>query len=172
MPCPFQTSIYYQYSMPFGIFPFLKRLFLSAIAIGCLLVCQDPVAYAAEKKLKINLPAGAASESVQEFAKQSRLQIIYPSDLLAGIRAPNIKGRYAPDEVFALILEDTDLTSLRDEESGAYFIKQKIADPNSVAGKEVIEVGKTGKAKAGPQETQRLGFYSSSGRREQRLCPG
>ena len=112
---------------------------LSALAVGCLLVCQSLAAYAAEKKLKIDLPAGAASESLQEFAKQSRLQIIYPSDLLAGIRAPKIKGRYAPDEVFALILENTDLTSFRDEESGAYFIKRKIADPNSVAGKEVIE---------------------------------
>ena len=125
--------------MPLGIYPFLKRLVLPAFAVGYLLVCQNPVAYASEKKLKINLPAGESSESLQEFAKQSRLQIIYPSDLLVGIRAPKIKGRYAPDEVFALILENTDITSLRDEESGAYFIKRKITDPNSVAGNEVIE---------------------------------
>lgn len=125
--------------MPFGIYPFLKRLVLSALAVGYLLVCQNPVAYASEKKLKINLHAGESSESLQEYAKQSRLQIIYPSDLLAGIRAPKIKGRYAPHEVFALILENTDLTSLRDEESGAYYIKRKIPDPNSAAGKEVIE---------------------------------
>lgn len=125
--------------MPPGILPFQNRLALLSLALGFIWLCQIPMAFGAEKALKINLSAGPASESLQEFAKQSRLQIIYPSDLLAGIHAPRIKGRYAPDEVFALILEDTDLTSLRDEESGAYFIKQTIADPNSVAGKEVIE---------------------------------
>ncbi len=125
--------------MPSGILSFLNRLALLSLALGFTFLCQIPMAFGAGNKLKVNLPAGPASESLQEFAEQSRLQIIYPSDLLAGIHAPRIKGRYAPNEVFALILDDTGLASLRDEESGAYFIKQAIANPKSVAGKEVIE---------------------------------
>ncbi|MGY8696399.1 MAG: STN domain-containing protein, partial [Verrucomicrobiia bacterium] len=58
---------------------------------------------------------------------------------MKGARSPKLKGRYAIDEALGLILENTDLTSIRDEQSGAYFIKQSVAALSTEVGKEVVE---------------------------------
>jgi TonB-dependent receptor len=117
----------------------MKRLACLALALAFLMSGGVFAASNSKGKVKVDLPAGLAAESLRAFAAQSQLQIIFPTDLLKGARSPKLKGRYAIDEALGLILENTDLTSIRDEQSGAYFIKQSVAALSTEVGKEVVE---------------------------------
>lgn len=125
--------------MPFGIRPFLKYLACLALALAFLMSGEAFAASNSKRKVKVDLPAGLAAESLRVFAAQSQLQIVFPTNLLKGARSPRIKGRYVIDEALELILENTDLTSIRDEQSGAYFIKESVAALSTEVGKEVVE---------------------------------
>lgn len=117
----------------------MKRLACLALALAFLMSGGAFAASNSKGKVEVDLPAGLAAESLRAFAAQSQLQIIFPTDLLKGARSPRIKGRYAIDDALVLILKNTDLTSIRDEQSGAYFIRESVAALSTEVGKEVVE---------------------------------
>ena len=80
----------------------MRKMFWS-IAIG---VLAPLLASAAN----ISIPPQPLGPSLQELAKQSGIQIIFFSSLVAGRDAPALKGTFTPEDALAALLDGTDLT--------------------------------------------------------------
>ena len=80
----------------------MRKMFWS-IAIG---VLAPLLASAAN----INIAPQPLGPSLQELAKQSGIQIIFFSSLVAGRDAPALKGTFTPEDALAALLDGTDLT--------------------------------------------------------------
>ena len=73
--------------------------------------------------------ASTAEKSLRQFSTQSGVDVVYPTDVVRGVRTPEVKGTMTPAEAVARLLAGTKLASARDERSGAFSISRKV-DPN------------------------------------------
>jgi len=58
----------------------------------------------------LSIESQPLKEALKDFAQQSGLQIVFFTDLAAGLKAPAIKGRYTADEALKELLKGTRLT--------------------------------------------------------------
>lgn len=92
---------------------------LSGLAIALSLVFGGhlPSAHAQSTMLELNLPAQSLSDALLQLGRQTSLQFIYPSDLVRGLRAPAVLGRFAPEEALQRLLNGTGLAYAREGNS-------------------------------------------------------
>lgn len=91
-------------------------LLVCAIAIAIFSSCSNN-----EKKL-LNIPAGQATQTLKEFARQARVDIIFDPQSVDGIQTHSVDGNYDPQLALRLMLKDTPLSVDFDSETGAYAI--------------------------------------------------
>lgn len=68
-----------------------------------------PLAAAEPGKHSFDVPAQGMSKALENFASQSGLQMLYPSDLVAGIMAQALRGDYAPEQALTILLKGSGL---------------------------------------------------------------
>lgn len=71
----------------------------------------------AEALFEINIPAGMLAEALKSYSAQTGVQLVYPSNLVAGIRSPGASGRMSAREALFRILSGTGLTAQMGEGS-------------------------------------------------------
>jgi secretin/TonB-like protein len=57
----------------------------------------------------IRIPAQSLAGALTELAGQADLQILFPQELVRGLRAPALSGNYAPGEALERLLEGANL---------------------------------------------------------------
>jgi hypothetical protein len=57
----------------------------------------------------IHIPAQTLAGALTELADQADLQILFPQELVKGLRAPALSGNYAPGEALERLLEGAHL---------------------------------------------------------------
>ena len=95
----------------------LKRAFLCGYLVAiCVLLGEFGVAAAnAEDRQPFNIDAGAAAESLNEFARQANVELGFSVDNIGAIRTNAVKGKYEPGEALALLLNGTGLVATSKE---------------------------------------------------------
>jgi hypothetical protein len=85
--------------------------------------------FAAEGKKSFTIPAGTAEKTLKQFAAQSGIEVVYPAEVVRGVRTPEVKGQMTPGEAVKRLLKGTELASAQDERTGAFSISRR-NDPN------------------------------------------
>jgi hypothetical protein len=70
----------------------------------------------------VNVPAGNLNDAVESLARQVGVDVMYPGNLLEGLRTRGVSGTHAPVEAFGRLLESTSLVLVEDD--GALLISQ------------------------------------------------
>jgi iron complex outermembrane receptor protein len=108
----------------------------TAFFLAVLLTAHPTPAEAAATKgaTKIfDVPAGEAISALKRTAQQSGLEIMFPANLVQGVKTNAVKGDYTPAEAFGRLTAGTALTVVWDEKSGALTVKRQSAAPKGAA---------------------------------------
>lgn len=101
-----------------------------------------PVAQAqASDTRDYDLPVQGLGEALRQVALQSGRQVIVATDLVAGLRAPALKGRFSPGEAVALLLRGSGLHAVP---VGATLVVQRVGgagDAGRDEGKDIVVTG-------------------------------
>jgi len=96
----------------------------------------ESTALAAEPaKRSFKLPAGDAEKALKVFSEQARLEVLYPTDLVSGVRTRSVSGDLLPREALTLMLAGTGLVAVHDARSGAFSLQRQsgpTSDPKNV----------------------------------------
>jgi outer membrane receptor protein involved in Fe transport len=84
----------------------IRSLAASAAAIAIVASVPAP-ACAQERTYAFDIPAGDLAIGIRDFAKVSRQQVSFDGALVAGRRGNAVKGRFAPEQALARLLEGT-----------------------------------------------------------------
>ncbi len=76
-----------------------------------------------------HLRSGEAAVRLREFAEQSGRQVIFPTELVQGLRTPDLDGRRPVREALEELLAGNELTVWEDPQTGALAIGRKLAAP-------------------------------------------
>ena len=101
---------------------------------GCALLLAA-VAHAAEPRA-FDIPAGPADSALQAFSTQAGVELIYSTEIAAGVRTNRVKGTLAPEAALAELLAGTRLEVVRDRAAGVWRIA-RIAPPPAAPEKNV-----------------------------------
>ncbi len=119
----------------------MKRLFPSSLCVViCLFSSLGNELWANGERQWVNIPAGAAKETLTQFARDTGLEIIYRADLLTGIETQAVSGRYTPYETVVQMLLNTGLECVLDEASGALLVT---SITSSIEMDQIIPLGET-----------------------------
>lgn len=77
----------------------MKQLVLPLAA--SLFYCQN---VAAEQALRIDIPAQPLATALEQFERQTGVQILYPADAMAGKTAPKLAGQYTTEQALKILL--------------------------------------------------------------------
>ena len=87
--------------------------------------------FAAETaKKRFNLPAGVASETLKQFAKQAGREIVFAPEAIGTVRTKEVQGELTPREALDLMLAGSGLVTSQDPKTGAFAVRKGAADPN------------------------------------------
>lgn len=92
------------------------------VLVPCVLFWAAWAAGADPPKKTFRLPEGDASVTLRQFSRQSGEQIIYPIDLVRGVRTNPVNGEFAPRAALERMAEGTDLIVIQDESTGALTV--------------------------------------------------
>lgn len=94
------------------------------------LLCSVAAAVAADNTKRVfDLPAGAASETLKQFAAQANREIIFAAEPVAGVKTHAIKGAFTPLEALDRMVANTGLVVVHDEKTGAVMVKPAAKAP-------------------------------------------
>ncbi len=130
-------------------------------AIGLFaLLSATSLSAATETKIKFDLPAGEAAQTLKSFAQQAQREIIFSTKSVAGIKTNAVQGELTVREALATMLAGTSLTVFQDEKTGSIAVEvdpskqsaggvpaapgqavpQAAADANAISKDETIEL--------------------------------
>ncbi|MFA5632158.1 MAG: TonB-dependent receptor [Porticoccaceae bacterium] len=99
--------------------PWRKR----AIAVGAAIFTASVIVNAADSNIvKLNIASQPLGQSINDFARQTGLQVAVFDDVATDITAPSVNGTYAPEEALQILLANTGL-SVESVDGQAYAIR-------------------------------------------------
>lgn len=107
---------------------FRKGWTLCLRACGLWLLAMALALAAVPGKRQFNVPAGDAERALKLFSEQAQVEVLFPTDLVAGVRTKPVTGEFTPREALTLMLAGTKLIAVRDSASGALSIRR---DPDA-----------------------------------------
>src|SRR5690606_10414964 len=105
-----------------------------ALAVACWLVWVAWAAGADPPKKTFRLPEGDAAVTLRQFSRQSGEQIVYPIDLVRGVKTNPVYGDYTARVALDQMVAGTELIVIQDLASGAITVGRRPAPtppPNS-----------------------------------------
>ncbi len=81
-------------------------------------------------KKSFDLPAGAAGETLKQFAKQAGREIVFAAEAVGTVNTNAVKGELTPQEAIDQLLADTRLVASQDTKTGAFAVR-KGESPNA-----------------------------------------
>ena len=89
---------------------------LSRVLVPSLLLALTPapvVAVAAAPQIAFNIPGGELGQALAAYGAQSRLQLLYPADLVRGRRTGALQGMFTAEAALARLLAGSDIVVRR-----------------------------------------------------------
>src|SRR5690606_17058507 len=85
------------------------RFDLSSAAAAVLIAATAPTAVMAQDDAsrRYDIAAGPLERVLPIFARESGLQLLYPTALVAGRRSAGLSGEHAPEAALSALLDDT-----------------------------------------------------------------
>jgi iron complex outermembrane receptor protein len=80
-----------------------------------------------------DLPADVIEKSLKRFAAQSGLQVLFPTDAVAGVRSRPVQGEMTSRQALDQMLVGTGFAAVQDPKSGALTVKKLPAEPPASA---------------------------------------
>lgn len=74
-----------------------------------------------------DVPAGAAAQTLKQFSTQSGVQLVFPTDLVQGVRTNAVRGDFAPLAALEKMVAGTPLVVVPDATPGAFAIRREPA---------------------------------------------
>ena len=110
--------------------PWWRSFALLALVAATVTFAAEPAAIA------FDLPAGAASQTLRAFARQSGREIIFSAENLAGATTNAVRGNLPPGEALDRMLAGTGMAVGVDAGSGLLFVSRKgpVPSPRPLAG--------------------------------------
>lgn len=108
---------------PFRRIAFVRCLFFFMCLVS--LPASADLHGAAAAKTSFDLPADVLEKSVKRFAAQSGLEVLIPSDALAGVRTRGVRGEMTSRQALDAMLAGTGLTVLQDPKTGAFSVRKE-----------------------------------------------
>lgn len=105
--------------------PLVRRLFSLALLLCCGLAL--PLS-AAEPRVKFNVPAGEAGQTLKLFAQQAGREIMFAAKPVENVRTNAVRGTLTPTEAIDLLLNDTGLVATVDAKTGAFAVRLETPD--------------------------------------------
>lgn len=104
---------------------------LLTVTMAAVAVAAASPAEARAEKIVVTIQASQLKDAIAEFAAQTRQQVLYPPELLAGKRVRPLSGAYAPERALEILLAGSGVTFQRTS-TGVYVLlavppKQKLA---------------------------------------------
>lgn len=106
------------------------KLHCAILALACMTCVAEPAIE--ETPVSVDVPAGDLVEGIENLAKQSGVDIVYPSDQIKGQRTQGVSGTLPPSEAFTKLLEGTSL-ALHEESSALLIAKTADASQSKTA---------------------------------------
>jgi outer membrane receptor protein involved in Fe transport len=100
-----------------------------ALAIVFSLVLASIAAAAEPARRAFNVPAADAEKALKVFSEQARLEVLFPTALVSGVRTRSVSGDLSPREALALMLAGTGLVAVQDEKTGALSLRRSSTEP-------------------------------------------
>jgi outer membrane receptor protein involved in Fe transport len=103
------------------------RALVVALALGL-----ASIAFAVEPaKRSFNVPAADAEKALKVFSEQARLEVLFPTALVSGVRTKSVSGDLPPREALTQMLAGTGLVAVQDEKTGALSLRSGAKEPTS-----------------------------------------
>lgn len=103
----------------------LPAFFLALLSSVLCVPCS-----AAEAKKSFDLPAGAAAETLKQFAVQAGREIVFAPEAVNGAQTKALKGELTPKDALDQLLADTGLVASLDAKTGAFAVRRS-ESPNA-----------------------------------------
>lgn len=100
----------------------LRRGLPLAGAVGLLWLAVPTGRGAEAVRKRFDLPADAAERSLRRFSIQSGLPVVFPTEVVQGVRTTTVRGEYAAHEALARMIAGTTLAAVADAETGALTV--------------------------------------------------
>ena len=122
--------------------PAAKRHCVRAFVVALALVLASIAPAAEPAKRSFNVPASGAEKALKVFSEQARLEVLFPTAIVSGVRTRSVAGEFPPREALDLMLTGTGLVAVQDEKTGALSVragavetgrKKAEADPSRAA---------------------------------------
>jgi len=106
---------------------FIDRIpsFARLISLSILIAGVGMAGCSSRESRNLDIPEGAATDTLKVFAKQAQVEILFDLQSVAGIETRPVKGNYKADAALRIMLEDTPLGVDFEEETGAYAVFRK-----------------------------------------------
>jgi iron complex outermembrane recepter protein len=72
-----------------------------------------------------DLPAAPAARALKQFSEQAGVQVLFPTDLVEGVRTNAVHGEMTPVQALEQMVAGTPLAVVRDDQTGALGIKRQ-----------------------------------------------
>jgi outer membrane receptor for ferric coprogen and ferric-rhodotorulic acid len=144
-----------------NIFSTAVTLALGSAAIPSQAMAQSTAA-AISGQVTLNIPAQPLKSALRAFAGATHLQLVYTSDLVAGLGSGGVSGSYAPAAALQQLLAGSGLVS-RFTSPGVVTLEKLSADGAKVIGTVEVEGAKTAgvNGSTDPTATEGSGSYTT-----------
>lgn len=85
-------------------------VFLSSVSLAALSAAAPCIVQAQERVVALALPEGPMNQSIIELARQADVRILFETELVAGLKAPALSGRFTARDALDRLLSKTSLT--------------------------------------------------------------
>lgn len=101
----------------------------AGIARGAWFFLTCLAAFAEEPVRRYALPAGDAAEVLAEFVRLADVQLVFPVQVVRGVRTRALHGDFSVREALDQLLADTGLQAVQDASTGAYAVRRARPPP-------------------------------------------
>jgi hypothetical protein len=100
----------------------LRRSLALGVALLLLALGAGPLRALGTTKRSFDVPAGEAVQTLKDFAAQAEIEIMFPTEPVAGLKTNAVRGEFTIHDALDRMLANTELAAVRDEKTGALMV--------------------------------------------------
>jgi TonB-dependent receptor len=115
-----------------------------------------------EAKKSFSVPAGAAAQTLKQFAQQAGREIVFSPEVVGDVKTKAVQGELTPRAALDAMLADTGLVAGQEQKTGAFAVR-KGELPNGLRAAQSAQSDRPQTSASAADETIRLGEFVVAG---------
>ena len=115
-----------------------------------------------EAKKTFSVPAGAAAQTLKQFAQQAGREIVFSPEVVGEVKTKAVQGELTPRAALDAMLADTGLVAGQEQKTGAFAVR-KGELPNGLRAAQSAQSDRPQTSASAADETIRLGEFVVAG---------